>query len=69
MVRQVGVADTCADRGSAICACDDIGELQVSDIDQRGRVLDVVLHQVDQIGSAAEKLRALLSAGVDGLVR
>ena len=34
----------------------DLGEVEVVDVDERGGVLDVVLHQVDEVGAAAEEL-------------
>ena len=38
----------------------------VVDIDEHGGVLDVVLHQVDEIGAAAEELRAAAGDGLNG---
>ena len=44
-------------------------KLEMVDVDERGGMLDVVLHQVDEVGAAAEKLRsAWVGDGVDGLI-
>ena len=38
------------------------------DVDERCGVLDAVLHQVDEVGAAAEELRSAGGDGVDGFV-
>ena len=44
-------------------------EVEVVDVDERGGVLDAVLHQVDEIGASAEELCSVGGDGVDGLRR
>ena len=63
VVGEVAVADTGADEGRA-AGGGDLGEVEVSDVDEGGGVLDVVLHQVDEVGAAAEEL---CSVGGDGV--
>ncbi len=46
----------------------DLREVEVSDVDERCGLLDVGLHQVDEVGSAAEELRSAGGDGVDGFV-
>jgi len=64
VIREVGVADTSADDSAAAGAGWDLGELEVGDVDEGGGVLDVVLHEVEEVGATAEELRALGGAGV-----
>ena len=45
-----------------------LGEAEVVDVDEGGGVLDAVLHQVDEVGAAAEELGSGCGDGVDGVV-
>ena len=46
----------------------DLGEGEVGDVDEGGGVLDVVLHQVDEVGASAEELGSAGGDGVDGFI-
>ncbi len=46
----------------------DLIEADVRDVDERGGMLDVVLHQVDEVGAAAEELGSASGDGVEGFV-
>ena len=67
VVGEVAVADAGAD-GGGVAGGGDLSEVEVGDVDEGGGVLDVVLHQVDEVGSAAEELRSAGGDGVDGFV-
>ena len=48
-----------ADGDAAVGLAVDLGEAEVVDVDEGGGVLDAVLHEVDEVGAAAEELCAL----------
>ena len=56
-----------ADEGAAVGG-GYLSEAEVGDVDEGGGVLDVVLHQVDEVGAAAEELGSAGGDGVDGFV-
>ena len=65
---EVGVADHGTDGDAAFGRGGDLGEAEVIDIDERGRCLDAILHQVDEVGAARQELGAVGRARVDGVV-
>lgn len=67
VVREVTVADAGAD-GRDVPGGSDVNEVDVSDVDEGSGVLDVVPHQVDEIGAAAEELRSVDRDGLDSFV-
>ena len=67
MVGEVAVADSGSD-GGGVAGRGDVGEVEVGDVDEGGGVLDVGLHQVDEVGAAAEELRSAGRDGMDGFV-
>ena len=54
----VGVADQGADAQAAIGRLLDLAQRQAADVDQVRRLLDVELHQVEQVGAAGDERRA-----------
>ena len=67
VVGEVAVADSGADEGG-VAGGGDLGEVEVGDVDEGGGVLDVVPHQVDEVGAAAEELCSAGGDGVDGFI-
>ena len=58
VVGEVGVRHQRADAQAAARRLLDAVERQPRDVDQPRRALDIVLHQVDQVGAAGDELRA-----------
>ncbi len=65
VVGEVGVADGGAD-GCALRGGVDLVEADVVYVDEGGGQFYAVLHEVDEIGAAAEELGVVRFAGVDG---
>src|SRR5690242_21231230 len=68
MQREIAVAHQCADAHTSIWKLLDASEREPGHIDQLRRSLHIILHQIDQIRSAAEKLRVRIARlGTDSL--
>ena len=68
VVGEVGVRHQRPDEKAAVQSLLDVLQRQLRDVDQPGRVLDIVLHQVDQIGAARDELRGRIGGDLaDGV--
>src|ERR1700690_4307202 len=69
MIGEVAVADQRANEDASVGRVFDFCEVEAGDVDESARLLDVVLHEIDEVGAAAEKLCAARGDGVESLIR
>ncbi|MHC2760323.1 hypothetical protein ACVIU7_005413 [Bradyrhizobium liaoningense] len=68
IVREIGVADECADTHTAVGETLDLIEaIEMRDVDQAVRTADAALHQIEQVGAGGKKNSARQSGGGNGL--
>src|SRR6202522_1774107 len=66
MIGQIGVFHQGPNPHSTIGTRDDFLELEMIDVDERRRRLNPIFHQVDEIRSAGQELRASRRSSMDG---
>ena len=62
VIGEIGIRHERADAQAASGSLLDLVERQARDVDQPGRALDVLFHQVDQIGAACDEFRRRIGA-------
>src|SRR5258708_1446972 len=65
MIGQIGIPNQGADLHSTIGNCDDLLQLEMVDIDECRRRLNTIFHEVDEIRSAGQELRASRRPSMD----
>ena len=68
MPSEIAVRHERADAQTAVRGLDQF-ERQVRDVDQPGRALDVVLHQVEEVGASGDELRSRIGRDLPHGVR
>ncbi len=66
IARRLGIGNLSADAQSAVRQLIDTAKRQPADIDQMGRTLDLELHEIEQVRSAADETRARPAADHGG---
>jgi len=68
-MRQVGVANQCADAQAAVGKPLNGVQADPVDVDQLRRPLDVELHKVEERGASSDKAHVLIGRGIHCLLR